>query len=283
MWLTDFVAWPGPSSHYLPQAAFTRRAALALGPEMDLWQWAWLAWLPWLAAVAVGAGYHVRRPPSRLHGRLLAGAAAADPPSREVMSFGNRVDIQITLPSRDVDTVSAFLQDEARLLDATWEPTKYRVLPSQQDRRSYMLLFPELVLPGVDTISPEVEVQFQYKEGCIRMTSGNWTLRGLSGNVLKDSRFVQTFNIVVQGELGIVAVAGPGQLAPSPIVAKGWVEYMVSGEKPSVFKSAPPFVLDVTIKLIQETVSEFATNQFSTRLLRGFRSFVMARVALGGR
>ena len=200
------------------------------------------------------------------------------------MTFGSRVNIQITLPSRDVGTVSEFLQDEERLLDATWEPSKYRRLPpsssSTSDKR-YLLLFPELVLPGVDTISPEVEVQFQFSNGVIEMKSGNWTLRGVSGNVLKDSRFVQTFNIVVEGELGIApytaaAVAANGaQLSSSPIVANGWVEYRVQGEKPSVFKNAPQFVLDVTVKLIQETVSEFATNQFSTRLLRGFRQFVM--------
>lgn len=199
--------------------------------------------------------------------------ASTSSTSGDVMAFGNRVDIKIMLPSRDRTTVLEFLRDEESLLDATWERGKYRRL---SDDSKYLLLFPELVLPGVDTISPEVEVQFIYKNGLIEMQSGNWTLRGMSGTVLKDSRFVQSFNIVVRGELGIHASTPPE--ASAPIVASGWVEYRVQGEKPGVFKNAPPFVLDVTIKLIQDTVSEFATNQFSTRLLRGFRTFVMSRV-----
>jgi len=207
--------------------------------------------------------------------------------TREMMTFGKRVDIQITLPSRDHSTVAEFLQDEALLLDSTWEPSKYRRLsesPASKDRK-YLLLFPELVLPGVDTISPEVEVEFLHnKNGLIEMKSGNWTLRGMAGNVVKDSRFMQTFNIIVQGELGIssmpISIEEREVLANSPIIANGWVEYRVQGEKPNVFKNAPPFVLDVTIKLIQDTVSEYATNQFSTRLLRGFRNFVMTKTRL---
>lgn len=206
-------------------------------------------------------------------GGLEALTSSSTSSTGDVMAFGDRVDIKIALPSRDRTMVSEFLRDEERLLDATWERGKYRRL---SDDSKYLLLFPELVLPGVDTISPEVEVQFTYKDGLIEMQSGNWTLRGMSGTVLKDSRFVQSFNIVVLGELGIHSSTPP--LASSPIVASGWVEYRVQGEKPGVFKNAPSFVLDVTIKLIQDTVSEFATNQFSTRLLRGFRTFVMSRV-----
>lgn len=200
-------------------------------------------------------------------------------PIREVMTFGNRVDIQLTLPSRDRSTVTDFLQDELALLDATWEKGKFTRLGSPSDnKKKYLLYFPKLVLPGVDTISPEIEVEFRYANGLIEMHSGNWTLRGDSGNVLKDSRFVESFNIIVLGELGIPHSAQPtGELETTPIVARGWVEYRVKGEKPSVFRNAPPFVLDVTIKLIQDTVSEFATSQFSTRLLRGFRQYVMNR------
>lgn len=206
--------------------------------------------------------------------------------STQVMTFGNRVDIQITLPTRDRTTALEYLQDESSLLESTWEKNKFQKIPatihSTGQEKKYLLLFPRLVLPGVDAISPEIEVQFIYANGLIEMKSGNWTLRGDSGNILKDSRFLESFNILVEGQLGIPPLANQqeqeiGALSSTPVVTKGWVEYRVQGEKPSVFKNAPPFVLDVTIKLIQDTVSEYATNQFSTRLLRGFRSFVMSK------
>lgn len=205
--------------------------------------------------------------PSRLFGLL----------NDQVMTFGKRVDIQVALPSRDRLLVTEFLRDEMSLLSATWEKDKFTRITGPGSSR-YLLFFPKLVLPGINTIAPEIEVEFRYIDGLVAMQSGNWTLRGDSGNVLKDSRFVESFKIVVQGQLGISsAISQEGQLATAPITLRGWVDYRVTGEKPSVFRTAPPFVLDVTIKLIQDTVSEFATSQFSTKFLRGFRKFVMQR------
>ncbi len=39
--------------------------------------------------------------------------------------------------------------------------------------------------------------------GTIFMTSGNWTLRGMSGGILKDSRFMQSFDVKLSGRLSI--------------------------------------------------------------------------------
>jgi len=52
----------------------------------------------------------------------------------------------------------------------------------------------------------------------------------------------------------------------------------VQGRKPSIFQAAPSFVLDATVGLIQESVKDFATAQFSARLLRAFRAFAMQSV-----
>lgn len=59
------------------------------------------------------------------------------------------------------------------------------------------------------------------------------------------------------------------------IEAKGWVNYQVEGEKPTIFKNAPPVVLDSTIKMIEMAVQDFATREFSVRLLKSFRVFAL--------
>lgn len=149
-------------------------------------------------------------------------------------------------------------------------------------------------IPGIDTITPEIEVDFVYDNGVIKMSSGNWTLRGTSGGIVKDSRFMRSFTISLTGQLGLANIdisdstyeSVPPSLLPSSngkvvgsssmITAKGWVEYTVEGEKPNIFKAAPPFVLDATIKLIKNSVNEFATLHFSAKLLRAFRMFLLA-------
>ena len=48
-----------------------------------------------------------------------------------------------------------------------------------------------------------MEVNFVNINGTIFMTSGNWTLRGMSGGILKDSRFMQSFDVKLSGRLSI--------------------------------------------------------------------------------
>ena len=113
------------------------------------------------------------------------------------------------------------------------------------------------------------------------MSSGNWTLRGNQGAIVKDSRFMQTFDIKLTGAIKIINNNNNNDNSMTSrntpdVRANGWVEYKVQGEKPSIFKAAPAFVLNTTIMLIKDTVSEFATSQFSSRFLQAFRKFMLA-------
>ena len=122
------------------------------------------------------------------------------------------------------------------------------------------------------------------------MSSGNWTLRGNQGAIVKDSRFMQTFDIKLTGAIKIInndntnsnsiksssSLSTSSSLHKSDVRAIGWVEYKVQGEKPSIFKAAPSFVLNTTIMLIKDTVSDFATSSFSSRFLQAFRKFMLA-------
>jgi len=48
----------------------------------------------------------------------------------------------------------------------------------------------------------------------------------------------------------------------------------VSGLKPSIFRLAPPFLVDNTIKMIQERVQEYATAEFESRFKAAFREYM---------
>ena len=138
-------------------------------------------------------------------------------------------------------------------------------------------------MPGIDTLSTSVQVTFEKEDGKIIMKSGDWTIRGKNGSILKDSNFMETFRVDIAGELSIresqvikasaVKAADIGVPAP-PVIANGWVQYKVEGEKPGALRSAPPVVMEATVNLIKTISQDFATRQFKERFSSSFRSFL---------
>ncbi len=199
----------------------------------------------------------------------------------DMLYLSNRMEIRIGLPTKDHTLAARFIEDEKKLLDATWEKGMYRVT-SQKDKM-YTLMFPPIIVPGVDTLSTSVQVNFEIEDGKIIMKSSDWSIRGKNGAILKDSRFMETFQVEIAGELSIresqvikasaVKAADIGVPAP-PVVANGWVQYKVEGEKPRALRSAPPVVMEATVNLIKKISQDFATKQFKERFSSSFRSFL---------
>jgi hypothetical protein len=207
--------------------------------------------------------------PSRSFGRLSSDAKMmATTEVNGIMSFGSKIPMKVTLPTRDAELAKTFISNLDSIVESTYEAGKYTKMLDG----TYLLQFATLPLPGVDKITPEIEVKFVYNsdEGTIRMNSGNWTLRGTTG-VLKDSRFMQTFAIELEGILTITP-----QTATGPVIAEGFVQYIVQGEKPGIFKRAPSFLLDKTIDFIKESINEFASKDFQIKFLKAFRSYALA-------
>ena len=184
--------------------------------------------------------------------------------------------MNVNLPTRDIEKAKSFLSKTEYIVESTWMKGKQR----NMGKGVFLLQF--LTLPiGLDTITPEIEVEFLYdpENYCIRMKSGKWQLIGKEG-VKKDSRFMNSFQIYLEGVLKIVPspssssnsinnggngmmVTGKegesaSQLASqsaSQVMVDGWVRYAVEGEKPNIFKRAPQFILDNTISFIQVQTS----------------------------
>ena len=89
---------------------------------------------------------------------------------------------------------------------------------------------------------PKVEVTFQQADGKVSLRSNDWSIRGKNGVILRDSNFMETFQIEIMGELSIKepavikasAIKADDLKVPAPpVVAYGWVQYNVEGEKPN--------------------------------------------------
>lgn len=194
----------------------------------------------------------------------------------DLLSFGKRLDINVKLPTRERYMAEAFLEDPSLVVTSTWEKDKIRRIGDNK----FVLQLIEIPIPGMDVVLPEVEVVFENIDGIIYMHSGNWTLRGQgSGEVLKDSRFMKSFDFSLKGELRIVDGssdngAGPGSQQQQPLVVTGgWVQYDVQGRMPRVLRVAPSFVLDGVINFIQSRVVQFVLQRFSNRMIEGYREF----------
>lgn len=188
-----------------------------------------------------------------------------------IMTFGRRMEVDVLLPTRDQRLASAFLQKPEYIIQSTFEQDKFQQLTDEK----YLIKFLAIPIPGLDVVTPEIELDFVSEQGKVSMRSNGWTLRGQSGDVLKDSKFMQSFDINIVGELYLnnkqaVEAGGPA----APIRANGWVEYRVHGRKPTVFQRAPGFLLDGTINLIQDSAADFVYKRFSVQLLKAFRLYM---------
>lgn len=120
--------------------------------------------------------------------------------SNNMLSFGNSMKIQIKFPTKDKELVQEFLADPSYLVESTWDSNKLkRITPTV-----YLLQFIAIPIPGIDIITPEIEVSFENIDGIVYMNSGNWTIKGMSGKILKDSNFLKTFEINLVGQLMII-------------------------------------------------------------------------------
>ena len=158
-------------------------------------------------------------------------------------------------------------------METVYDKSMYQQLQPE----TYRLQFAQIPIPGIDIVTPEIDVNFIAKNDIIVMKSGNWTLKGKSGLILKDSKFMQTFNIDIKGSLSIDNDKTSKDINKQ-IVTIGWVEYKVKGLKPKVFRNAPSFLLDKTISFIKTCVTTFVSIQFEPKLLESFRKFTYERL-----
>lgn len=105
-----------------------------------------------------------------------------------MISFSSRLPIVVNLPTRDVEQAQTFLSKTDLIVESTWESGKLAKISDGK----YLFQFPTIALPGFDSITPAVEVQFSYlsSDSSIRMSSGQWSLGG-TGKGIKDSRFME--------------------------------------------------------------------------------------------
>lgn len=189
--------------------------------------------------------------------------------SDDKISFGKKLDLNIKMPTRDLGLASSFLSNTSRVMESSWDKNLYSKLTDT----SYLLKCKPIAIPGMDALYPEIEISLCNKNGIVSLNSEKWTMRSGSNNAQKESRFLDSFEIAMSGQIAIQHDKNNVN-DRSPIIASGWVIYKVQGLKPNFFRMAPPFILDNTIKVIQERVQEYATAEFEHRFKSAFRDYM---------
>ena len=179
-----------------------------------------------------------------------------------LISFGDRIDINIPMMPRDELIAKKFLTDPLSILYATWDSNKILIMSNT----SYILRCKDIPLLGFDYITPEItfDVTTMNDNACV-IKSNSWALRGGS-KLLRDSEFLQSFDVAIEGTIQLSQ--------PSGSSAEGWVKYRVHGKKPLLFRALPGFVLDRIIALIQDRIGTFARIEFTRRFQEGYRVYV---------
>ena len=115
--------------------------------------------------------------------------------SSQLMKFGNTFPISVKLPTPEISIARKYLSNPSHLVESTWPEGNYKRL--EQDG-AYRLQMGSFYLPGVQNVLPEIETKFEVhpESGMITMKSGEWTIMGSGGGILKDSKFMNSFDIV---------------------------------------------------------------------------------------
>eukprot|EP00607_Mallomonas_marina_P000327 CAMPEP_0182433442 /NCGR_PEP_ID=MMETSP1167-20130531/63264_1 /TAXON_ID=2988 /ORGANISM="Mallomonas Sp, Strain CCMP3275" /LENGTH=223 /DNA_ID=CAMNT_0024622143 /DNA_START=118 /DNA_END=789 /DNA_ORIENTATION=- len=183
------------------------------------------------------------------------------------ITFGAKIPLTIKLPSSNQLLIDEFISDSINILRSTWDSDKYFKIGNENE---YLLRFRPIPLIGLDTIIPEIKVDMipdSVKKSSSLKTK-SWNLKGNS-KILKDSDFVKSFDIDIEGYISTMN-------APE-YSAQGVVEYTVKGKTPFMFQIAPSFILEKVIDAIQDRVLDFALVQFSSKFVKGFRSYARAQ------
>lgn len=181
------------------------------------------------------------------------------------LQFGNTMKIANRLPTRDLKQVQDFLQNPSLIVETVYDASKY----TKHYPGCYTIRFASIPIPGIDTITPEITLEFTSENNVINMKSKAWKLT--STKLFKDSKFMNSFNILLNGYVEIDVVKSQQE---GFIHTIGSVCYEVEGEKPMLLKATPNFILDKTIQLIQSCVEDFVSKRFSTRYLEAFKIYL---------
>jgi hypothetical protein len=145
--------------------------------------------------------------------------------NKNLISFGNYVDIQFELPHGTVEDGNAFIRDPLRLVETLWDSGNYQRFNDTTEHK-FQLQCSVIKFPILGTYRPEIELNvFTIDRGQGFKTSNLRVKK--EGDQLRDSNALDLIQVDFRGELHVASVND----AQTPVV-KGFVEYKVHGVKP---------------------------------------------------
>lgn len=205
---------------------------------------------------------------------------------KNTVNFGNKFDIRVALPTRDGALAETFLQCPADIIQTIYSAEQ----ATQLSPTLWRIRFADVNIPAMDTISPVIEMTFEYlpDSRSIAMRSQSLTLSSTQGSkrssLLSDSSFLASCQFWLDGKLTVEypsrSTAAPrheptGASAASPpgdsgVSCVGHVHYSLVAQKPSIFAFAPSFVLNGAVGIVENLVADFVKKKFSSKLQSAF-------------
>lgn len=204
---------------------------------------------------------------------------------KNTINFGNKFDIRVALPTRDCSLAESFLQSPADIVQTIYGAEQ----ATQLSPTLWRIRFADVNIPAVDTISPIIEMTFEYlaDSRSIRMHSRSLTLSSKQGakrsGLLSDSSFLSSCEFALDGQLTVEypnrstslnrhEPNGASAAAPhgDAVSATGHVHYSLVAQKPSIFAFAPSFVVNGAVGIVESLVADFVKKKFSVKLQSAF-------------
>lgn len=221
--------------------------------------------LPFTSSFSFFSPLHHHESSSNRPLQMSSAETLLDQTSKNMLKYGNRVEISFELPTTNQLIALEFLKSPSRLVETLWDSGKYSAIEDGK----YALQCRVITFPVFGSYFPEIEIEIQKSIGKQDFKTAGLTIYTALD---KQSRadFMKSLEVSFVGSLYIVDAAEENN---SNTQIKGFVEYNIQGEKPSFLKLAPAFLLQGAYKILHERVVTYTQKEVVAKFISSFQRY----------
>jgi len=247
-----------------------------------------------LVLIQLALSYHMPICSNRLNGyvrsRKYLGSISAEVDglhshrSERPFTATGKLAVKVKLPIQDRSMVERFLRESEHLVEGVWD--KAKIKKSAPER--YLVQLSVIPVPGLNIVSPELEVELSNHKGTLYVNGETCLLRDGCGRLLTDPALA-SLQVTLSGKLRISNSnedsGEAGEEAEShPFIPKkrpiggpsvyveGSAEYSISGQPPATLQQNAQ-VFDQVATLLQDRFDDFMRNRLPLRLTKTFKAY----------
>lgn len=206
--------------------------------------------------------------------------------SEHPLSATGELAVKVKLPTKDRSIVERFLRETDHLIENVWDKAKIRKLAPER----YLVKLSVIPVPGLNIISPELEVELSNHKGTLYVNGEKCLLRDGCGKLLTDPALT-SLQVTISGKLRISnsnadensdeedkdfesrpfipkkrPIGGPS------VFLEGSADYSISARPPAVLQqNAQAF--DQVAALLRNRFEDFMRNRLPLKLAKTFKAY----------